>query len=107
MSDPFKLRNSNSLSHQSTQEVQLNSINFLPHDIIQAIRDPSDWQRRTGALENLKSILEGVTDISALMSNSSSFVTFLVSLLDDSHFRVIHTTLQIIEMVLICATVLY
>ena len=101
MSDPFKLRSSN-LSHQSTHEVQSSCIDFLPHDVIQAIRDPSDWQRRTGALENLKSILEGVTDLSALMSNSSSFVTFLVSLLDDSHFRVIHTTLQIIEMVLIC-----
>ncbi|KAI6657581.1 Nose resistant to fluoxetine protein 6-like [Oopsacas minuta] len=97
MSDPFKLKSTVPQSH-NTQEVQPTSIDFLPHDIIQAIKDSGDWQRRTSTLENLKSILEEVSDISALLSNFSAFVSFLVSLLDDSHFRVIHTTLQIIEM---------
>ena len=112
MSDLSKLKNSDPPSlPAATQEVSPTSIDFLPHDVIQAIRDPGDWQRRTNALETLKGILEEVSDISALLSNFGSFVSFLVSLLDDSHFRVIHTTLQIIEMVhlfiLIIATSVY
>ena len=96
MSDPSKQKNYKPASLPAPgQELFPASISFLPHDVIQALTDPGDWQRRTNALETLKGTLEEVSDI----SDFGSFLSFLISFLDDSHFRVIHTTLQIIEMV--------
>ena len=67
----------------------------VPSHIIQNLRDHSDYRSRTRAVEELKGILQNLTDSNALVPYTREFVYFLSELLDDNNFRITTVTLEI------------
>jgi hypothetical protein len=68
---------------------------FVSPSLCEELAD-ANWQVRAMAIEQLHSVVGNLQDYSVLISHLSSFMGFLLSLLDDPNFKISLTTLQII-----------
>ncbi|XP_068608387.1 TOG array regulator of axonemal microtubules protein 1 [Brachionichthys hirsutus] len=73
---------------------------LIPQELHERLLDLKNYQNRTNGVEELKRILSEV-DLKSVPSRSiEDFVDFLVRLLDDSNFKVLHGTLQILNLLI-------
>ena len=67
----------------------------VPSHIIQTLQETNEYRSQTQAVEDLKKILQDLTDVRALYPHTYEFIMFLHTLLDYTSFRVITVTLEI------------
>ncbi|XP_014667414.1 PREDICTED: protein FAM179B-like [Priapulus caudatus] len=95
--DIIKIRGrSNSLSQQNNVQ-----FGFVPNHVMDKLSDESDWKARIQGVEELKNILKQLENTNSLVSNLYNFINFLQALLDDVNFKVLSTTLEILELLVI------
>ncbi|XP_041132072.1 TOG array regulator of axonemal microtubules protein 1-like isoform X2 [Polyodon spathula] len=74
---------------------------IVPLDLHSRLLDLKDYKARTHAVEELKSVVSH-TDLSSVPSaNVLGLIGFLCSLLDDSNFKVTHSTLEILNLLVV------
>ncbi|KAL8583774.1 hypothetical protein ACOMHN_000395 [Nucella lapillus] len=89
------------------QDRYMESLEFgiIPTHIMTRINDQKDFKTRAQAVEDLKGVILGLTshDINQkLIPNMLPFMSFLNTLLDDSNFKIITVTLEIVYSVVEC-----
>uniref|UniRef100_A0A665W806 TOG domain-containing protein n=1 Tax=Echeneis naucrates TaxID=173247 RepID=A0A665W806_ECHNA len=73
---------------------------LISQELHEQLLDPKNYQNRTNGVEELKHILSEV-DIKSLPSDSiEDFINFLPRLLDDSNFKVLYSTLQVLNLLI-------
>ncbi|XP_068195081.1 TOG array regulator of axonemal microtubules protein 1 isoform X2 [Antennarius striatus] len=73
---------------------------LIPQELHERLLDLKNYQNRTNGVEELKSILSEV-DMKSVPSRSiEEFINFLVRLLDDSNFKVLYGTLQVLNLLI-------
>ncbi|XP_028854479.1 TOG array regulator of axonemal microtubules protein 1 isoform X2 [Denticeps clupeoides] len=73
---------------------------LIPQELHDQLQDNQNYQNRTNGVEELKSIIFDL-DFKQIPSDSiSEFINFLRRLLDDSNFKVLHGTLQVINLLI-------
>uniref|UniRef100_A0A3B4WMP0 TOG array regulator of axonemal microtubules 1 n=1 Tax=Seriola lalandi dorsalis TaxID=1841481 RepID=A0A3B4WMP0_SERLL len=73
---------------------------LISQELQEQLLDPKNYQNRTNGVEELKHILSEV-DIKSVQSDSiENFINFLPRLLDDSNFKVLYSTLQILNLLI-------
>ncbi|XP_058844173.1 TOG array regulator of axonemal microtubules protein 1-like [Acipenser ruthenus] len=74
---------------------------IVPLDLHSRLLDLKDYKARTHAVEELKSVISH-TDLSNVPpANVLGLIGFLCSLLDDSNFKVTHSTLEILNLLVV------
>lgn len=71
----------------------------VPSQILIRLNDQKDFRTRAQAVEDLKSIVVNMTEYDfsvSFMPHMASFINFLSNLLDDSNFKIVNVTLEII-----------
>uniref|UniRef100_A0A3B3VIL3 TOG array regulator of axonemal microtubules 1 n=1 Tax=Poecilia latipinna TaxID=48699 RepID=A0A3B3VIL3_9TELE len=84
----------------STSEVSFSErlpVNMEIHD---QLLDSKNYQNRTNGVEKLKCILSEVDIKSVPPGSVEEFINFLPRLLDDSNFKVLHGTLQVLNLLI-------
>ncbi|KAM7403929.1 hypothetical protein PAMA_004375 [Pampus argenteus] len=75
-------------------------LGLISQDLHQQLLDLKNYQNRTNGVEELKHILSEV-DIKSVPSDSiEEFINFLPQLLDDSNFKVLYGTLQVLNLLI-------
>ncbi|XP_037098121.1 TOG array regulator of axonemal microtubules protein 1-like isoform X4 [Syngnathus acus] len=70
---------------------------IISKELYQQLLDPKNYQNRTNGVEELKRVLSDV-DLKSVPSDSiEEFINFLPRLLDDSNFKVLYGTLQVLN----------
>ncbi|KAK2891645.1 TOG array regulator of axonemal microtubules protein 1 isoform X1 [Channa argus] len=73
---------------------------LISQELHKQLLDPKNYQNRTNGVEELKYILSEV-DIKRVPSDSiENFISFLPQLLDDSNFKVLYCTLQVLNVLI-------
>ncbi|KAM4542880.1 TOG array regulator of axonemal microtubules protein 1 [Odontesthes bonariensis] len=73
---------------------------LISQELHEQLLDPRNYQNRTNGVEELKQILTEV-DIKSIPSGSiEEFINFLPRLLDDSNFKVLYGTLQVLNVLI-------
>ncbi|XP_040917294.1 TOG array regulator of axonemal microtubules protein 1 isoform X1 [Toxotes jaculatrix] len=73
---------------------------LISQELHHQLLDPKNYQNRTNGVEKLKHILSEV-DIKSVPSDSiEDFINFLPRLLDDSNFKVLYSTLQVLNLLI-------
>ncbi|XP_026156874.1 TOG array regulator of axonemal microtubules protein 1 [Mastacembelus armatus] len=73
---------------------------LISRELHEQLLDPKNYQNRTNGVEELRHILLEV-DIKSVPSRSiEDFINFLPRLLDDSNFKVLYSTLQILNLLI-------
>ncbi|KAM9432866.1 TOG array regulator of axonemal microtubules protein 1-like isoform 2-T2 [Salvelinus alpinus] len=73
---------------------------LIPQELHEKLLDLKNYQNRTNGVEQLKNILFGL-DLKPVPSDSIvEFINFLRRLLDDSNFKVLYGTLQVINLLI-------
>ncbi|XP_077394371.1 TOG array regulator of axonemal microtubules protein 1 isoform X2 [Festucalex cinctus] len=73
-------------------------LGIISQELYQQLLDPKNYQNRTNGVEELKRILSEV-DLKLVPSDSiEEFINFLPRLLDDSNFKVLYGTLQVLNL---------
>uniref|UniRef100_A0A5F9DVE4 TOG array regulator of axonemal microtubules protein 1 n=1 Tax=Oryctolagus cuniculus TaxID=9986 RepID=A0A5F9DVE4_RABIT len=70
---------------------------IIPQELHSRLLDQEDYKNRTQAVEELKQVLGKFNPSSTPHSNLVSFISLLYNLLDDSNFKVVHGTLQVLH----------
>nr|XP_054305125.1 TOG array regulator of axonemal microtubules protein 1 isoform X3 [Pongo pygmaeus] len=75
---------------------------IIPQELHSRLLDQEDYKNRTQAVEELKQVL-GKFNPSSSTPHSSlvGFISLLYNLLDDSNFKVVHGTLQVLHLLVI------
>ncbi|XP_072127220.1 TOG array regulator of axonemal microtubules protein 1 isoform X2 [Mobula birostris] len=74
---------------------------IIPQELYVRLLDREDYKSRTHAVEELKTVIEGFNFMALSSAAILSFVCFLSTLLDDSNFKVVHGTLEIINLLVV------
>ncbi|XP_074091959.1 TOG array regulator of axonemal microtubules protein 1 isoform X2 [Macrotis lagotis] len=70
----------------------------VPQELHARLLDQEDYKSRTQAVEELKQVLGRFSPASTPHSSLVGFVSLLYNLLDDSNFKVVHGTLQVLHL---------
>ncbi|XP_031213379.1 TOG array regulator of axonemal microtubules protein 1 isoform X2 [Mastomys coucha] len=85
--------------------VNLSSSNLkfgiIPQELHARLLDQEDYKNRTQAVEELKQLLGKFNPSSTPHSSLVGFISLLYNLLDDSNFKVVHGTLQVLNVLVI------
>uniref|UniRef100_H0WLX8 TOG array regulator of axonemal microtubules protein 1 n=1 Tax=Otolemur garnettii TaxID=30611 RepID=H0WLX8_OTOGA len=74
---------------------------IIPQELHSRLLDQEDYKNRTQAVEELKQVLGKFNPGSTPHSSLVGFISFLYNLLDDSNFKVVHGTLQVLHLLVI------
>ncbi|XP_061751478.1 TOG array regulator of axonemal microtubules protein 1-like isoform X7 [Nerophis ophidion] len=75
-------------------------LGIISQELYQQLLDPKNYQNRTNGVEELKQILSEV-NLKLVSSDSiEEFIHFLSRLLDDSNFKVLYGTLQVLNLLI-------
>ncbi|XP_061897899.1 TOG array regulator of axonemal microtubules protein 1-like isoform X2 [Entelurus aequoreus] len=75
-------------------------LGIISQELYQQLLDPNNYQNRTNGVEELKQILSEV-NLKLVSSDSiEEFINFLSRLLDDSNFKVLYGTLQVLNLLI-------
>ncbi|MBN3314518.1 TGRM1 protein, partial [Atractosteus spatula] len=74
---------------------------MIPHDLHEQLLDHSNYQSRTHGVEELKNILYDSDLTSVPPENIVDFIGFLRRLLDDTNFKVLYGTLEVLNLLLV------
>ncbi|XP_023078403.1 TOG array regulator of axonemal microtubules protein 1 isoform X2 [Piliocolobus tephrosceles] len=74
---------------------------IIPQELHSRLLDQEDYKNRTQAVEELKQVLGKFNPSSTPHSSLVGFISLLYNLLDDSNFKVVHGTLQILHLLVI------
>ncbi|KAG7511268.1 TOG array regulator of axonemal microtubules 1 isoform X2 [Solea senegalensis] len=73
---------------------------LISQELHKQLLDPKNYQNRTNGVEELKGIVSEV-DIKSVPSDSiEDFINFIPRLLDDSNFKVLYSTLQVLNLLI-------
>nr|XP_017525746.2 TOG array regulator of axonemal microtubules protein 1 isoform X3 [Manis javanica] len=80
-----------------------NNLKFgiIPQELHSRLLDQEDYKNRTQAVEELKQVMGRFDPSSTPHSSLVGFISLLYNLLDDSNFRVVHGTLQVLHVLVI------
>ena len=100
-SGAYTARQTGAKVYQDRHDIYLDSLEFgiIPSHIMTRINDQKDFKIRAQAVEDLKGVILSLksSEISQkLMPHMMAFVSFLSTLLDDSNFKIITVTLEIL-----------
>ncbi|XP_068947870.1 TOG array regulator of axonemal microtubules protein 1 isoform X3 [Petaurus breviceps papuanus] len=70
----------------------------VPQELHSRLLDQEDYKSRTQAVEELKQVLGRFNLVSTPHSSLVGFISLLYNLLDDSNFKVVHGTLQVLHL---------
>ena len=87
---------SNGVSHHSENDVEFG---VVPSQVMARLNDQSNFRNRAQAVEDLKNVIDQLSDISPLEPHVLKFISFLNNLLDDSNFKITTVTLEILGLV--------
>ncbi|KAG7466446.1 hypothetical protein MATL_G00164840 [Megalops atlanticus] len=73
---------------------------IIPQELHEQLLDLKNYQNRTNGVEELKNILFDLDLQSVPSENIVEFISFLRTLLDDSNFKVLYGTLQVINVLI-------
>ncbi|XP_071081417.1 TOG array regulator of axonemal microtubules protein 1-like isoform X4 [Haliotis cracherodii] len=93
--------NLNGSIQQERHAQYMDSLHFgiIPSHVMNHINDQENFRTRAQAVEELKSIVNGLEDYElaeVLMPEMAPFINFLSQLLDDSNFKITSVTLEIL-----------
>nr|XP_012311712.1 TOG array regulator of axonemal microtubules protein 1 isoform X2 [Aotus nancymaae] len=71
---------------------------IIPQELHSRLLDQEDYKNRTQAVEELKQVLGKFNPSSTPHSSLVGFISLLYNLLDDSNFKVVHGTLQVLHL---------
>ncbi|XP_032337841.1 TOG array regulator of axonemal microtubules protein 1 isoform X1 [Camelus ferus] len=74
---------------------------IIPQELHSRLLDQEDYKNRTQAVEELKQVMGGFNPSSTPHSSLVGFISLLYNLLDDSNFKVVHGTLQVLRLLVI------
>ncbi|XP_054546114.1 TOG array regulator of axonemal microtubules protein 1 isoform X3 [Talpa occidentalis] len=74
---------------------------IIPQELHSRLLDQENYKNRTQAVEELKQVMRRFNPSSTLHSSLVSFISLLYNLLDDSNFKVVHGTLQVLHLLVI------
>nr|XP_028707355.1 TOG array regulator of axonemal microtubules protein 1 isoform X4 [Macaca mulatta] len=74
---------------------------IIPQELHSRLLDQEDYKNRTQAVEELKQVLGKFNPSSTPHSSLVGFISLLYNLLDDSNFKVVHGTLQVLHLLVI------
>ncbi|XP_066244229.1 TOG array regulator of axonemal microtubules protein 1 isoform X6 [Saccopteryx leptura] len=74
---------------------------IIPQELHSRLLDQEDYKSRTQAVEELKQVMGRYNPSSTPHSSLVSFISLLYNLLDDSNFRVVYGTLQVLHLLVI------
>ncbi|CAO2586419.1 TOG array regulator of axonemal microtubules protein 1 [Lemmus lemmus] len=74
---------------------------IIPQELHARLLDQEDYKNRTQAVEELKQLLGKFNPSSNPHSSLVGFISLLYNLLDDSNFKVVHGTLQVLHLLVI------
>ncbi|XP_008853757.1 TOG array regulator of axonemal microtubules protein 1 isoform X2 [Nannospalax galili] len=74
---------------------------IIPQELHARLLDQDDYKNRTQAVEELKQLLGKFNPSSTPHSSLVGFISLLYNLLDDSNFKVVHGTLQVLHLLVI------
>ncbi|KAM8783079.1 TOG array regulator of axonemal microtubules protein 1 isoform 3-T3 [Rhynchonycteris naso] len=74
---------------------------IIPQELHSRLLDQEDYKCRTQAIEELKQVMGRYNPSSTPHSSLVSFISLLYNLLDDSNFRVVYGTLQVLHLLVI------
>ncbi|KAM9066068.1 TOG array regulator of axonemal microtubules protein 1 isoform 3-T3 [Sarcophilus harrisii] len=70
----------------------------IPQELHFRLLDQEDYKSRTQAVEELKQVLGRFSPVSTPHASLVGFISLLYNLLDDSNFKVVHGTLQVLHL---------
>ncbi|XP_022382001.1 TOG array regulator of axonemal microtubules protein 1 isoform X6 [Enhydra lutris kenyoni] len=74
---------------------------IIPQELHSRLLDQEDYKNRTQAVEELKQVIGRFNPSSTPHSSLVGFISLLYNLLDDSNFKVVHGTLQVLHLLVI------
>lgn len=74
---------------------------IIPKELYVRLLDREDYKSRTHAVEELKHVINSFNFMALSSTSLLSFISFLSTLLDDSNFKVVHGTLEIINLLVV------
>ncbi|KAL2789980.1 TOG array regulator of axonemal microtubules protein 1 isoform 2 [Daubentonia madagascariensis] len=74
---------------------------IIPQELHSRLLDQEDYKNRTQAVEELKQVLGKFNPSFTPHSSLVGFISLLYNLLDDSNFKVVHGTLQVLHLLVI------
>ncbi|KAL6059516.1 hypothetical protein STEG23_011189, partial [Scotinomys teguina] len=74
---------------------------IIPQELHARLLDQEDYKNRTQAVEELKRLLGKFDPSSTPHTSLVGFISLLYNLLDDSNFKVVHGTLQVLHLLVI------
>uniref|UniRef100_A0A2I3LKF2 TOG array regulator of axonemal microtubules protein 1 n=1 Tax=Papio anubis TaxID=9555 RepID=A0A2I3LKF2_PAPAN len=74
---------------------------IIPQELHSRLLDQEDYKNRTQAVEELKQVLGKFNPSCTPHSSLVGFISLLYNLLDDSNFKVVHGTLQVLHLLVI------
>ncbi|XP_069883348.1 TOG array regulator of axonemal microtubules protein 1 isoform X2 [Dipodomys merriami] len=74
---------------------------IIPQELHARLLDQEDYKNRTQAVEELKQVLGKFNPSSTPHSSLVGFISLLYNLLDDSNFKVVHGTLQVLHLLVV------
>ncbi|XP_049755169.1 TOG array regulator of axonemal microtubules protein 1 isoform X3 [Elephas maximus indicus] len=74
---------------------------IIPQELHSRLLDQEDYKNRTQAVEELKQVLGRFNPSSTPHSSLVGFISLLYNLLDDSNFKVVHGTLQVLHLLVV------
>ncbi|XP_020775153.2 TOG array regulator of axonemal microtubules protein 1 isoform X2 [Boleophthalmus pectinirostris] len=75
-------------------------LGLIPQELHEQLLDFKNYQNRTNGVEKLKQILSEVDILSIPSDSIEEFIHFLSRLLDDSNFKVLYGTLQVLNLLI-------
>ncbi|KAJ3613878.1 hypothetical protein NHX12_020122 [Muraenolepis orangiensis] len=75
-------------------------LGLITQELHEQLLDPKNYQNRTNGVEELKHIISELNLTSVPPGSIVEFIHFLCSLLDDSNFKVLYGTLQVIRLLI-------
>ncbi|XP_072424528.1 TOG array regulator of axonemal microtubules protein 1 [Chiloscyllium punctatum] len=74
---------------------------IIPQELYVRLLDREDYKSRTHAVEELKNVVDDFNFMTVPTTSVLGFIGFLCTLLDDSNFKVVHGTLEIINLLVV------
>uniref|UniRef100_UPI00398E8746 TOG array regulator of axonemal microtubules protein 1 isoform X7 n=1 Tax=Pristiophorus japonicus TaxID=55135 RepID=UPI00398E8746 len=74
---------------------------IIPQELYVRLLDREDYKSRTHAVEELKNVVDNLNFMTVSSTAILGFIGFLCTLLDDSNFKVVHGTLEIINLLVV------
>ncbi|XP_029094565.1 TOG array regulator of axonemal microtubules protein 1 isoform X3 [Monodon monoceros] len=74
---------------------------IIPQELHSRLLDQEDYKNRTQAIEELKQVMGRFNPSSTSHSSLVGFISLMYNLLDDSNFKVVHGTLQVLHLLVV------